>query len=402
MSPQPHRRVPSVSPIPVAVACLAVLGTALAIAPASVSADVVDRVVLRVNDKIATLVDYEQRRLDTLRELAAQEPSPEELERLRADLGNRVFRKIFEDLLLQSRADQLRIFPDEDEVDAAVARIRQGFGIESDDEFAAELSKQGISLAEFREQVREQLRVREVIAREVTSQIELEEDDLRRVYRAERELYVTPQRWRVRELIVLEGTEEQDPDELRALAEAIRDEVIAGRAIEEVAAEYAEAGTTSELVDLGWVGPGELAPALEAAIEALGPGEISEPVAARGGYHILELQEFEEAAQRPFAEVADLIETKERRRLFAQKFEEYLRELEEDAYVRADPPPDAAGFRTVAGAGGGEDPFAAFEPISEGAVREESDPGTGPGEGGEPDTEVDAEPVPPPDPPPVS
>lgn len=327
-------------------------------------ADVVDRVVLRVNDRIATLLDYERRRADMVSQLAASDVPEEQRAEVMANLGNRLFRDMLEELLLLSRADQLRVHPTEEEVDRAVAAVRQDFGIASDDEFAAALASQGISLAEFREQVRSQLRIRTVVAREVTSEIELEEDDIRRVYRADQERFQVPERYRVRELIVLEA-EDRDLEEVRSLAEAIHEELDRGRAFEELAGQYAEQGLTSDVVELGWIEAGELDPNLETAIASLSPGEFSEPVAGRGGLHILELLEHEPARVQDFGEVAGAIEVQERQRLYREKVQEYMRELEESAYVRAEPPPDAAGFRTVAGSRADEDPFAGFESIGD-------------------------------------
>ena len=266
-----------------------------------------------------------------------------------------------------SRADQLSIHPEESEVDAGVRQIRQGFGIESDDEFAAALSQEGLSLAEFREQVRDQIRIRQVVGKEVSAKIDLEEDDLRRVYRAEQDRFVTPKRWRVHELIVLED-ETTDPAAIRKLAEDIRAEILGGRAIDEVAAEYSKQGKTSDLVDLGWIGEGELDPQLESSLATLSPGDVSEPIEARGGYHILELEELEDARALAFSEVSDQIEARERRRLFAEKFQDYMRDLEKQAYVVADPPADAAGFRTVAGDREDVDPYAGFESESDAAA----------------------------------
>lgn len=334
-----------------------------ALAPPA-GADVVDRVVLRVNDKIATLVDYERRRGEMMGQLAASDLPEEQRAEVRANLGSRVFRDMLEELLLLSRADQLRIHPTEEEVDRALRVVRQDFGIASDDEFAAALASQGMSLAEFREQVRSQLRMRAVVSREVTSAIELEEDDLRRVYRAEEERFRLPERHRVREMIVLEA-EDRDPEELRAIAEAIHTELEKGRAFEELAAEYSDRGLTSGVVDLGWIEEGELDPSLEMVIESLAPGEFSEPVEGRGGLHILELLEHEPERLQAFSEVAREIEVQEQQRQYGEKIQEYMRTLEETAYVRAEPPPDAAGFRTVAGSRAEEDPFAGFEPTDQ-------------------------------------
>jgi peptidyl-prolyl cis-trans isomerase SurA len=256
--------------------------------------------------------------------------------------------------------------------------VRQEFGISTDDEFAAALSREGLSLAEFREQVRGQLRMRQVMAQEVTSEIELGEDDLRRAYRAAEDSFRLPERFRVYELIVLEA-EQPDLDALRSIAEDIQAEVEGGRAFEELAAVYAERGLTSGLIDLGWVVGGELDPDLELVIASLSPGEVSEPVPGRGGLHILKLVEHEESRVRSFSEVAGEVEAQERQRLYVEKVQEYMRELEEAAYVRAEPPPEAAGFRTVTRSRG-EDPFAGFEMMPPDEPAEPAEPDVTPPE----------------------
>jgi len=319
--------------------------------------------VLRVNDRIATLLDYERRRAELAAQLAGADIEEERRAQAMAELGSRLFRDMLEELLLLSRADQLRIQPTEEEVDRAVAGVRQEFGIASDDEFAAALAREGISLAEFREQVRGQIRMREVVAREVTAEIELEEDDLRRAYRAAQDRFRLPERFRVNEIIVLEAAQ-PDPEGMRMIARGIQAEIEAGRAFEELAAEYAERGLTSTLIDLGWVEAGELDPDLEAALAGIGPGQVAEPVSGRGGLHILKLLEHEESRLRSFSEVAQELEARERQRLYSDKIGEYMRELEETAFVRAEPPADAAGFRTVAGSRERQDPFAGFEPVA--------------------------------------
>lgn len=360
--------------LPAVALVAAILATA---APAR--ADVVDRVVLRVNDQIATLLDYERRHAESLQQLQAADMPEEQRAQVRASLGNRIFRDMLEELLLISRADQLGIYPTEEQVDRGVRAVRQQYGIASDDEFAAALATQGLSLAEFREQVRSQLRMREVVTREVTDELDVEEDDLRRVYRAGLDRYQVPERYRVRELIVLE--EGRDPEEVRALAEEIRAELAGGRGMEELAAEHAVAGTTSNVVDLGWVSAGELDPGLETAIRDLEPGSFSEPVPGRGGLHVIELQEMQEARVQSFSEVAGQIAAEERQRLYQEHIGEYMRGLEESAYVRAEPPQEAAGFRTVAGSRGEQDPFADFEPA------------TAPGDDAEGGSDVDVEPI---------
>ena len=85
---------------------LASLMLLLILAPA-LHAEVLNRVVLRVNDRIATLYDYQQRRADMVREVLRREQDPEERQRLISQAGEAVFADMFRELLLESRADQL-------------------------------------------------------------------------------------------------------------------------------------------------------------------------------------------------------------------------------------------------------------------------------------------------------
>lgn len=84
--------------------------------------------------------------------------------------------------------------------------------------------------------------------------------------------------------------------------------------------------------DLGWISPGDTVPEFERAMNALKPGEISEPVRSSFGWHLIQVVE---------RRSSDM--TKERRRLTARQalrerkseeaFEEWVRQLRDRAFV---------------------------------------------------------------------
>lgn len=84
--------------------------------------------------------------------------------------------------------------------------------------------------------------------------------------------------------------------------------------------------------DIGWVYPGDTVPAFERAMNALKPGEISEPIESPFGYHLIQVVE------RKQADVSE-----ERRRLIARQIirerkieeatQDWLRQLRDRAYV---------------------------------------------------------------------
>lgn len=91
--------------------------------------------------------------------------------------------------------------------------------------------------------------------------------------------------------------------------EAKRDEVVAalaaGTAFADVAAQFSIDGTAQNGGNLGWFRDGMMIPDFQAAVEALEPGQISDPVQTRFGWHVIQLNETRIAAVPPLDEVRD-------------------------------------------------------------------------------------------------
>jgi parvulin-like peptidyl-prolyl isomerase len=319
-------------------------------APAAVlaSAPVINKVVLRVNDRIATLYDYQTRLAEMERDLLRRTELPlAERRRIAAELPQTVFADLYQESLLLSRADQLGVVFSDEQIEQQLTALQERNGFADRAEFEAALAQSALSLREFREQLAKNMRIQDVVSREVRGQIGVDEELARRYYLDHPDRFTQPRRLQVRELIVLE-TEGQSPEDRAELAAAIRRELAAGRALADLVATYRDRGLTSDVIDHGWVAPGDLAAELEGAIWELDPGSFSDPVASRGGLHILEVVERREAGLQPFADVAEEVREEAYQTAFAERMATYLDELEEQAYVRLDPPPGAEDFRRAA------------------------------------------------------
>ena len=304
-----------------------------------------NRVILRVNDRIATLYDYEVRRNERLRAIQQADLDPARRAELTAQLGAEVLGNILDELLVLSRADQIGFVPSEDEVDIAVDRAKQSFGIQNEEQFQQALESSGMTAEGFRKQVEVNLRVSQVMAREVQQRVLLDEEDLRRYYYENEQEFTTPERLRLQEIVVLE-TSSLAAEERVALAQELVESLEAGEAMADLASQHRDEGTTSGLVELGWIQKGDLDAALEQAVWNLAAGGTSAPVDGRGGLHLLQVLEREEAAVLPFQDVINEIDSRERNRLLSEEYESYLVELRDAAYIRAASlPEDAEGFR---------------------------------------------------------
>ena len=312
--------------------------------------DVVNQVILRVNDRITTLYDYLDRRAGVRDELLRNpQMSPEERERFLADLPQRVMRDIFQELLLQSRADQLEIFVTQEEIDDEVRSMMERNEISSQRELNEALQSFGMTMEKFRKQFETEIRLQKVVGQEVRSQVIVEDDELRQVYRAHIEDFAVPEKRNAREIILLDSSS-LTAEEREQLAQETVSRIRSGESLEDLAEELSEQGASTGIIDLGWVTTSDIDPTLQGPLWSLAAGEVSDPVEGRGGLHILQLVGIEEATELPFSEVKDRIKYREQNRVFAEKFENYLRELAEEAYIVDNVPSDAAGYRDAVAA----------------------------------------------------
>jgi len=137
----------------------------LVLVPMTLRAEVLNRIVLRVNDRIATLYDYQQRKEEVVRDILRREQDQQERQRLLGQAGEMVFADLFRELLMDSRADQLGIEISDAQVDQSVAQLKQNFNIKTEQEFATALAQSGMTEPQLRSQIRNNLRMQEVRGR---------------------------------------------------------------------------------------------------------------------------------------------------------------------------------------------------------------------------------------------
>lgn len=312
------------------------------------AAEELNRILLRVNDQILTLFEYERRKAEMISAiLQASDLETAERQRRLGEVGQQVMSQAFEELLVESRAEQLALKVEEAQVDAALAEIRQRQGIENEEQMLQVLTSMGLTLEDVRGNLRRELRMQQVMGREVQSKIEVGEEELRAIYRNQIDQFRVPEERQLKEVIVLESSVASASDR-RRIAEEIRSQLEAGGDFAAVVEPYRGRGETTGVIDLGWLTSGEVEPLLAQAAFRLEVGKLSEPIEARGGTHVIQVEGIKPEEMRPFSEVQAEIQARERSKRFRRELRQYLAELEKNAYVQESLPPEAVGYRNVA------------------------------------------------------
>lgn len=140
--------------------------------------------------------------------------------------------------------------------------------------------------------------------------------------------------------ILIRPNELISDDDARRKLEEIRDRIEHGENFAAMAEAYSDDKANSgNGGDLGWVNPGEMDPDFEAAMDALQPNQLSQPVRTRFGWHLIEV-----LGRRNQDVTEEFERTKAREQIYQRKIEEesmnWLRRLRDEAYVEIRPEDD--------------------------------------------------------------
>ena len=327
--------------IAVSIAALALFATS------AVAQEELNRIVLRVNDEILTLYDFEQRKESELSALLANPNlSPADRQTGVAKVSQDVAQQVFREMLLESFARQNGITVSERDVDDSVRRIQEQQGLETTQQLLQALEEAGMSLEQLRANLRQEMLLSSVVRREVSGKIEVTDDEKRAYYRNHPEEFQVPEERKLQEVIFLDESG-VGSDELLAAAQQLLDQVSSGTDFAAAAAGFQDQGMATGIIDLGWVKASDLEDDLSGAAFSTPVGSYSQPTQAKGGYHVVFAEEVKEGFVRPYADVETLIDAKERNRRFGPELRKFMVGLENSSHIVENLPPDAVGFRTL-------------------------------------------------------
>lgn len=90
--------------------------------------------------------------------------------------------------------------------------------------------------------------------------------------------------------ILIKVTKVMSDAQAQALLERLRQRIESGEKFADLARLYSQDATAPQGGDLGWLSPGETVPAFEQAMNALQPGQVSQPVRSPFGWHLIEVE----------------------------------------------------------------------------------------------------------------
>jgi peptidyl-prolyl cis-trans isomerase SurA len=295
------------------------------------AAETVECILVKVNDEVITLSEYQRQKKTVLDDIYRQKLTDEDTRKQLDEARDRLLPSLIEEKLLMQQARDLGLSTPKDEVDRIVNSIMEQNKILDEASLERELKREGMSLTDLRANIERRSLIEKVKQFEVASKIVVTDEEARRYYDAHKDDFRQPERVRLREIVLL--TEKRPEDQVRKEIEEIAALIKNGADFAELATLFSQAPTAENGGDLGLLKTSDLTPDISAEALKLEPGQVSQPIPTKYGLHLLKLVERKQVSYRTFEEARDDIIRRVQESRYGEKVDAYLADLKKGAFV---------------------------------------------------------------------
>ena len=318
----------------------------LAMLAAPVAADVIERVLVKVNGDIITQTEFEKRQIAFLRQAGRQDVLNDDaaLEVALREATPQLILNAVDELILSQRGRELGYALSDEQFNDVIANLKTQNEITTDGEFQQALAGENMTMAELRRSLERQMLISRVQQVEVFGNFSVTEEEQRAYYQAHLDEFTDPPTVTLREILL------EVPDAAPAAGgqaafnvaqderakermEAVRARIEAGEDFAVVAGEVSEAASRANGGLVGPLNRDDLAPAFVDALSRLQPGELSGVMRTPRGYHLIRLETASVAQPKPFGDVQSSIAEKIFNGRRVQEVDKYLLRLRSQAII---------------------------------------------------------------------
>lgn len=293
--------------------------------PAGASAEIIERVVAKVNGQIITLSDFQSRQIAAAQ---AARVEPATVGAFLRQNNARILQEAIDELLIIQKAEDAGIKAPPQWIDEAIEGIRKENNITSDEQFQDALAREGLTLAELRQNIERSVLRRIVMQRDIQPKIDATDADLRAEYeKLKATEFTKPPTVTLQEILVKEDAGGA------ALAQEIVERARAGEDFAALAKAHSAAPSRVHGGDVGQLAQGELNPELEKLAFSLAVGSVSDPLPGPEGYRIVRVTAKTSGSTTSFEAAKEQVRDRLMMSRFSKAYEEYMAELRKTASV---------------------------------------------------------------------
>jgi peptidyl-prolyl cis-trans isomerase SurA len=292
-----------------------------------VSAKTLTKVAAVVNDDIITTYELDK----AVAEALSKNPNRNQMTATRLDeLTKQTLKTLVKERLFDQQIKELGIEVSDSELTGAIEDVAEKNGLTKEALYKA-LKAQGLTMDAYRNKIKKEILRYKLMGREVNYKVLVTTGEIRRYYDEHIKDYNFEPKIHIKRISF--PVPQGDEKELAAFhkqVEVARDLLLNGEDFDKVLKGLGDVATGG---DMGSLVEADLAKPLQEALVGLKPGDVTEPAELNGQIHLFQVVSRTKASDDPFEQAKPEIEAKLRREKTAKRFEEWQKELRENAHI---------------------------------------------------------------------
>jgi len=205
----------------------------------------------------------------------------------------------------------------------------------SDEQFNMALQKTDLSIAGLKSQIKRGLIIQQYINELFYQKVEVSPEDTKAYYDGHRDLFKQPEQVRASHILIKVDPQAKTSEKVTARKKIkdIEEKIRKGENFNTLARNFSEGPSSAKGGDLGYFKRGQMVPSFDEAAFGLKPGEVSDIVETRFGYHLIKMTDKRPEFTVAYDEVKEKLQQYLKQQKAQQKVDAYVKDLKENAKV---------------------------------------------------------------------
>lgn len=286
-------------------------------------AEVVDRIVALVNDDIITLRQLNEATEPYREKILASAQSDEQKQALVSQLESNMLDQLIDASLTKQEAVKYGIEVSETDIDNAIDNFKRSNNLD-ETTLKRGLAAEGLTMADYRERMKDQILQSMLINRAVRSKIIVTDEDIEAYYQANIENFSGLRKYRLKN--ILTRTEPKMKEVVSRLSR--------GEDFSALAQEYSIGSNAGDGGDLGLFDIDSFSQEIKDALKGLGKGEHTGILQTGSAYQIIYVDDIVMEGNQTLEEARDKIREILFRSQGEKQFQEWIEKLKKNAHIK--------------------------------------------------------------------
>jgi peptidyl-prolyl cis-trans isomerase SurA len=278
-----------------------------------------------------------EKMLRTIEQQLGSSAPPGEQPPTQVQLHRLALERLIEDKIFELHVKRDKITVGKEELEHFIELVRNSNNL-SEAEFMAKISRRGLTMDEYREELRKNILKHKLLERNVKNRVVISDERVEKAREAihgEGDAAGDMVRFRGIFLQVADDASPEMEQAVKQRAEDLRKQALSGASFVELARKHSQGPAADQGGEIGPLSSADMLPAMRQAMLDFKPGGISNVVRVPSGYVFMQLIERGGMpTTAPIAQIKEQIRSKLENEAMEKRFQDWLKELRSKVYVK--------------------------------------------------------------------